>query len=161
MKVNCADYEKKVQADYTFTLGEVKFTKTKTVILGAIAFCVALLAAACGIGPGLIFNPVLIQLDSHASVASATGMYLTLFTTLASTINMFIFKSINISYCLMIGTLTIIGTVPGVYGQELIVRKASGRTQFTVMIVIFFLCLPALTVLPLNVSVAKDEKASG
>ena len=60
------EYEKKVKAGYNFTKGDARFTKRQTMLLATIAFCVATLAAACGIGPGLIFNPVLIQLDSSS-----------------------------------------------------------------------------------------------
>ena len=60
LKVNCAEYETKVKVGYNFTKGDSRFTKRKTMLLALMAFIVALLSAACGIGPGLIFNPILI-----------------------------------------------------------------------------------------------------
>ena len=40
----------------------------------------------------------MVQLNMHYAVASSTGMYLTMFTALAATINMLIFKRIDVSY---------------------------------------------------------------
>lgn len=54
---------------------------------GFIAVCV-------GLGPGLFFNPILIQLGMNPAVASGTGMYMTFYTTLAATIIVIFFKKI-------------------------------------------------------------------
>ena len=51
----------------------------------------------------------------HYAVASSTGMYLTMFTALAATINMIIFKRIDIQYMLVIAVLTILGSIPGIF----------------------------------------------
>ena len=66
-------------------------------------------------------------------------MYLTLFTTLAASINVLINNKINIPYSLLINVLTIIGTIPGLYGQLWFVKKAGGRSSVTVMILLFFI----------------------
>ena len=51
----------------------------------------------------------------HYAVAPSTGMYLTMFTALAATINMIIFKRIDIQYMLVIAVLTILGSIPGIF----------------------------------------------
>ena len=57
----------------------------------------------------------MVQLNMHYAVASSTGMYLTMFTALAATINMLIFKRIDVSYMLLIAVLTVLGSVPGIF----------------------------------------------
>ena len=104
----------------------------------------------CGIGPGLLFNAVMIQLDMHPDVASATGMYLTMYTTIAATINVLINQKLNIPYAAMITIFTIIGTMPGLYTQIWIVKK-TGRIQFTVLILLCFLVFCMVTILPLSI----------
>ena len=115
-----------------------------------MAFFGAFFASLAGIGPGLIFNSVMIQLDMHPAVASATGMYITMFTTLAATINVLINDKLNQPYSLMINLLTIVGTIPGLFGQVWLVKK-TGRTQFTVLILLSFLIFCLVSVLPLSI----------
>lgn len=60
MKINFAEYEEKLLVGYHFTKGDQKFSKSKTVVLASIAFTISFLCVACGVGPGLIFIPVMI-----------------------------------------------------------------------------------------------------
>ena len=75
----------------------------------------------------------------HPAVASATGMYCTMFTTLAASIITLLNQKLNLPYAVLLCSLSLLGTMPGLYGQGWIVRKAKGRNQFTVMILFFFL----------------------
>ena len=55
-------------------------------MLVSLSFFAAFCAAFCGIGPGTIFCPVLVIMDLDPTVATSTGMYLTLLTTLSASI---------------------------------------------------------------------------
>ena len=87
----------------------------------------------------------------HPAVASATGMYCTMFTTLASTLIVLLNNGLNIPYLGLLIVMTLIGTLPGLKGQNWIVQKAKGRTQFTVAILLSFILLQLVTILPLSV----------
>ena len=100
---------------YKFVKGDLEFTRPMIAKLVTIAFFAAFLAVSVGLGPGLTFNAVLVQLNLHYAIASSTGMYLTMFTTINATITMLIFKSIDVNYMLYIGALSIIGSVPGIF----------------------------------------------
>ena len=67
-----------------------------------ISFVGAVSAAFSGIGPGSIFCPYLVLIGIEAQVATATGMYVTMFTTLSATISVIIFKKIKLDYALYI-----------------------------------------------------------
>ena len=145
------DYAAKTACGYKFTKGDQEMTLKKIITLVLVAFFCAFFAAMSGVGPGLIFNSFLIQLDIHPGVGSATGMYMTLFTTMAATINVIINDKLNIPFFLLFSGLTIVGTIPGLYGQIMIVVKTGGRTQFTVAILFSFLAICLFTVLPLSI----------
>ena len=87
----------------------------------------------------------------HPAVASATGMYCVMFTTLAASITLLLSNGLNIPYFILINSLTIVGTIPGLHGQIAIVTKSGGRNQFTVAILLSFLFLCLITVLPLSI----------
>ena len=97
----------------------------------------------------------------NPAVASATGMYCTLYTTLASSINLIINEKLNLEYSLLINILTIIGSLPGLYGQGWIVQKAGGRTQFTVVILLSFLLLILVASLPISITEIQRAKDDG
>ena len=121
------EYRQKLEAGYTFTKGDQTFTPKIIMKLTLVAFLVALLSTIAGISPGLIFNSFLLQLDMHPAGGSATGMYVSMFTTMAATINTLINNKLNIPYALLISGISLLGTLPGLYGQGWIVKKASGR----------------------------------
>ena len=109
------EYRVKVDVDYKFVEGDQEFRGPVIAKLITIGFFGAFLAASVGLGPGSVFNPVMVQLNMHYAVASSTGMYLTMFTALAATINMLIFKRIDVSYMLLIAVLTVLGSIPGIF----------------------------------------------
>ena len=160
-KIAIKEFVEKKNCGYKFTRGDQELTTKNVFKLSGIAFLGAFLAALSGIGPGVVFNSVMIQLDLHPAVASATGMYLVLFTTLSASINLLINEQLNIPYSLWLSLFTIIGTIPGLFAQGWIVRKAGGRNQFTVMILIFILVFCLLTILPLSLLEALKANDDG
>ena len=95
--------------------GETSLTNRDYTKLLIIAFLGSFAGAFTGLGTGSIFNPVLISLNLHPAVGSATGMYLTLYVTLCGTIVMAIFGMLNIQYFIVLNILVTIGTIPGLY----------------------------------------------
>ena len=75
----------------------------------------------------------MITLGTDPSVASATGMYLTLFVTLSATIVFAIFGFVKLDYCILLNIMTIIGSGPGLYLQPWLVKK-TGKPIVTVII---------------------------
>lgn len=148
VKLTLKEYDEKCEAGYLFVDGDQKFEALAIVKLISVGFVGAFLATACGLSPGAIFFPVMIQLNMHSAVASSTGMYLTMYTTIAATINMLVVDRINVTYMLILCVLAIAGSIPGIFFQRMIREKASGRTIFTVGILISVLIAIALTLTP-------------
>ena len=90
VKIANKKHEAKKKAGYVFTRVDPEFTLKTSILYVLFAFGAAFFAALAGIGPGLVFNSLFVSMDKHPSVASATGMYMTLFTTLSATINVMI-----------------------------------------------------------------------
>ena len=160
-KVAKNDYQNKLANGYKFCKGDQELNTKNQMKLVGIAFGGAFAATTCGLAPGLVFYPTLINMDMHPVVASATGMYLALWTTLAGTILVLLNDALNIPFSLLINILTIIGTIPGLKGQIWVVQKAGGRNQFTVMILLAFLIFQLVTILPLSLVEAMNAKDTG
>lgn len=153
--------QEKLACGYKFTKGDQNLNFRGIMKLVLVAFFAAFFATMSGLSPGLIFNSFLIQLDIHPAVASATGMYMTMFTTAAATINLLLSNGLNIPYTVLISAISIVGTVPGLYGQVAIVVKSGGRNQFTVMILLLFLVICLISVLPLSILETLNANANG
>ena len=160
VKVNKIEYERKEACKgYEFVKGDIKYTNKNTLALILIGFSASFISTTVGLGVGLVIQPLFILLDLNAATASATGMYITMFTTGCSTITMIVIQRLDLKYTLIINIITIPATLLGVYGQGWIVRKAKGRFQFTVMIMMFFQVFAVASIFPVmlkNLSSAND-----
>lgn len=90
-----------------------------------------------GIGPAFILNPVLTQLDVFPPVASDTGMFVTTYGTITSTIIVIIFGKLNLVYTGVLILLIIPGSYIGIRLQIILVKWFNNRTSITVSILVF------------------------
>lgn len=64
--------------------------------LVTFAFLGGFMSGALGLGGGAIFNPLLLSLGVQPSVASATGMYMILFSSSSSSFIYIVHKMLNV-----------------------------------------------------------------
>lgn len=58
-------YLRKVKHEYEFKKGDLKWTIPKLILLVTIAFMTGLVSGALGLGGGVIFNPLFLELGLH------------------------------------------------------------------------------------------------
>jgi uncharacterized membrane protein YfcA len=153
------EYKYKVAIGYKFCPGDFECTTLNSLKLPLIAFIGGMIAGSLGIGAGLIFNPIIIQMGVHPAVASATGMYMVIFTTTASSMVVILLNRLYVKYAIILAILTLIGSYPGVYMQSYIVMRNGGRQQYTVVILLFFIVF-CLVLIPLLNVITLTQKAS-
>ena len=68
-------------------------------------------SGALGLGGGSIFNPLLLSFGVPPSVASATGMYMIIFSTGASTLTYILNDMLDLTYGFFTGFFCLAGTV--------------------------------------------------
>jgi hypothetical protein len=61
-----SEYKLKKEVGYRFIPGDLQASSKNLAILVSISFFGALLAAFCGIGPGLLFCPILVMIGIEA-----------------------------------------------------------------------------------------------
>ena len=109
------DFKERQDAGYQFLDGDLVATPKNLTNMIIISFTGAIFAAFSGLGPGMIFSPALIIIGIESRVATATGMYLTMFTTLAATIQVMVFNKINMKYAIYVQLMTVIGSFLGLF----------------------------------------------
>ena len=63
---------------------DIRFTRVNLLKLMLVSFFGGWVSGALGLGGGSIFTPLLLYMKVPASVAAATGMYMIMFSTIAS-----------------------------------------------------------------------------
>ena len=97
--------------------GDFQATNKNLVTMVIVSFFGSVFAAVSGLGPGMVFCPALIMAGIESRVATATGMYLTMFTTLVASITIIIMKKIEMDYALYVLLMTVIGSLLGLFFQ--------------------------------------------
>lgn len=109
------EHDDKVRKGYQFVPGDFECTVRSVLILNATSLGGGFMVGCAGVSPSLIFNSFLMLLNVNPTVASATGQYMVIYTTLASSIVKIVEGDVNWIYGLMIVFYVIIGTLPGLY----------------------------------------------
>ena len=74
----------KEKAGYAFHSSDLEFSTKNARNLAGLAFFGGICGGCLGIGGGMIFNPLLLELGMLPTVSSATGMYLVMFSSLST-----------------------------------------------------------------------------
>jgi uncharacterized membrane protein YfcA len=103
---------------------DLRMTNNKTVItLVGLGFVGGFVAGALGLGGGAIFNPLLINMGVPPKVSSGTGMYMVMFSTLASSISYLIYGVLDLHYGIWLGLWSAVGGVIGLWLLDVFVSK--------------------------------------
>ena len=117
-------YKKKVNLNYEFAKGDMHWTVKQVLIMISFAFSIGTGASALGLGGGVVFNPLLIELGVHPTVASATGMFLVMFSSLSNTVLYTLTGFMNFPWALWQGVFTTVGSIAGLK----VINKAIKQT---------------------------------
>lgn len=102
---------------------DLKLTGLVITKLVTYAFLGGFMSGALGLGGGAIFNPLLLSLGVLPSVASATGMYMILFSTSGSSAIYVIHNMLNLQFSLWIGFWCSGGSLVGLYILNKIIKR--------------------------------------
>lgn len=93
-------------------------------------------SGALGLGGGSIFNPLLLSLGCPPTVASATGMYMIIFSTAASTVSYGIGGLVKWDYAIWVGTFSVFGTVVGMNAVKTVMAKLGRQSPLVILLTI-------------------------
>lgn len=80
-------------------------------------------SGALGLGGGSIFNPLLLSMGCPPSVASATGMYMIIFSTGATTLTFILNGQMDVQYGPWIALFCVVGTIVGMSMIKIVMKK--------------------------------------
>lgn len=127
------------------TSSDVKMEGKQLTKLISMSFVGGWVSGALGLGGGAIFNPLLLSMGCPPKVASATGMYMIIFSTGASTTTYIINNLLKTDYALFIGAFQIFGTLIGMFVLKKFMNKI-GRQSPLVILLAFILGISSVAV---------------
>lgn len=128
---------------YQFAESDIKWTSKNSIRMLIYGFFGGLISGSIGLGAAIIFIPMLIRLGVSPMVASATGMYLVLFSTASSSILFAIHLILPFEYAFFLGVFVIIGTYLGLKSINDLVKK-SGRASLLVIALTIVIAISAI-----------------
>ena len=120
------------------TEGMIDLRGANLLKLVGFSFVGGWVSGALGLGGGAIFNPLLLSMGVPPKVASASGMYMIIFSTGASTMTYIISGLLNLSYGLWVGGFCILGTLLGMYLLNKIMKKLNRQSPLVFLLTFIF-----------------------
>jgi len=139
------EHHLKVEHGYQFVDGDLHWTPKLLVqfMIGAVG--AGLMAGTVGSGGGVIFNPLLLSFGVSPQVASSSGMYMIMFSTLANSILYTMAGFLDVGYAIWWGSFVILGTAVGLKAVNSLVKK-TGRTSYIAVLLTFIIILSAIVI---------------
>jgi uncharacterized membrane protein YfcA len=109
------------------------------------AFLGGWVSGALGLGGGAIFNPLLLSMGVPPSVSSATGMYMIMYSTAASSSIFIMYKMLDFNFGFWIGVWCCVGTIVGLKIMNSLMKRFDRQSPI-VMVLTFILLLSAVFV---------------
>jgi uncharacterized membrane protein YfcA len=120
---------------YNFHSSDLEFSTKNATKLAALAFFGGICGGCLGIGGGMIFNPLLLELGMLPTVSSATGMYLVMFSSLSTVTQFVIMGHFFWYYAIWLGAFSIIGTIFGIIVVNRVVKR-TGKQSIVVLLLV-------------------------
>lgn len=102
---------------------DIKLEGSIMIKLIGFSFIGGWVSGALGLGGGAIFNPLLLSMGCPPKVASASGMYMIMFSTGASTCTYIISGMLDIGYGGWVGGFCFLGTFIGMKLLKIVMKK--------------------------------------
>lgn len=113
----------KIKYDIGIVDSDLRFESKTVMKLTIFAFIGGWVSGSLGLGGGAIFNPLLLSMGVPPKVSSATGMYMIMFSTAASSTVYILYRMLNIQYAIWVGLWCTIGSYLGINLLDKINKK--------------------------------------
>ena len=126
-----SQYKYRKSIKYPFHESEVKWTPEIVFTYPIYAFIGGVMAGLLGIGGGLIFGPLLLELGLNPIVSTATSNFLVLFTSSSTSLQFILLGTMNFHYGLICTVCSTIGSYAGTIVIQRLLEK-TGRASILI-----------------------------
>ena len=110
-----------------------------------LSLLIGLASALVGLGGGTFFNPLLLSYGISPIVASATGMYMVMFSNLSSCLLYAFSGHLDIIHAVWLGFFSIIGSIIGIKVINTLIKR-TGKTYYIAVILAGVIVFSAIVI---------------
>jgi uncharacterized membrane protein YfcA len=118
---------------------DIDFTRGNVLRLVLFSFLGGWVSGALGLGGGAIFNPLLLSMGVAPSVASSTGMFMIIFSTLGSSVSYIASGMLNVTFAAWIGGWCALGSIAGMYVLGWVMKKYNRQSPIVFLLTLIFI----------------------
>ena len=107
------EWQRKLRVGYIYAEGDVEWNERNTVIYPLLCIFAGLIAGMFGVGGGIIFGPMMLEMGVHPLVASATSAVMIFFTAITATTSYITFGALIYDYGFYLFFISIVATAFG------------------------------------------------
>jgi uncharacterized membrane protein YfcA len=143
------EYEYRLSIKYPYHSTDVKWTQEILIKYPIYSFFGGIMAGLLGIGGGLIFGPLLLELGLNPIVSTATSNFLVLFTSSSTSMQFILIGAMNFNYGIFCTIFSTLGSYIGTVAIQRLVKK-TGRASVLIFTMAFVelmssICIPLHT----------------
>ncbi|GMH57278.1 hypothetical protein TrRE_jg11101, partial [Triparma retinervis] len=109
----------KTRLNYPYASGDIRWTPRNTILYPALCTVAGLFAGMFGIGGGIVKGPLMLALNVHPAVSSATSAQMILFTSFTATTSFYVFGLLLPGYA---AACAVVGFAATYAGQVIMTR---------------------------------------
>lgn len=154
------EYKYRLSINYPYHSSDVKWNYDIIIAYPIYSFFGGIMAGLLGIGGGLIFGPLLLELGLNPIVSTATSNFLVLLTSCSTSLQFILIGAMNYKYGLYCTVCSTLGSYLGTMAIQRLLEK-TGRPSvliFTMAIVeaISSVCIPLHTLSEIQKNVQQN-----
>lgn len=155
--------EIKKRCHYPYVEGDIEWTPRATIIYPCICCIAGFMAGMFGVGGGIVKGPLMLAMNVHPAVSSATSATMILFTSFTATTSFVVFGLLLPDYagvCLIVG---FVATFAGQVGLSYLMRKSQRNSYiaFSIGGVVFISAILMTIQSLLSMASGEKHKAGG
>eukprot|EP00658_Telonema_sp_P-2_P048653 TRINITY_DN369_c0_g1_i5.p1 TRINITY_DN369_c0_g1~~TRINITY_DN369_c0_g1_i5.p1 ORF type:complete len:536 (+),score=154.29 TRINITY_DN369_c0_g1_i5:146-1609(+) len=128
-------HDRKCMLQYPFQPGDVRWTSRATIIYPLMCSMAGIFAGLFGIGGGIVKGPLMLEMQVHPSVASATAAYMILFTAGAATLSYAFLGEVEWTYAWLMFSMGVIFTLVGQLLLNKLIKR-TGRSSYIAFVIV-------------------------
>jgi uncharacterized membrane protein YfcA len=156
-------HEIKERCHYPYVEGDIEWTSRSTIIYPCICCLAGFMAGMFGVGGGIVKGPLMLAMNVHPAVSSATSATMILFTSFTATTSFVVFGLLLPDYagvCLIVG---FVATLAGQLGLSYLMKKSQRNSYiaFSIGGVVFVSAILMTMQSLLSMASGEKHKAGG
>jgi len=150
-------FELKKRVEYKYVEGDIQWDGRSTIVYPCICYLAGFFAGMFGIGGGIVKGPLMLAMEVHPAVASASSACMILFTSFTATTSFYVFGLLDPQYGPVCFGIGFVATYFGQIGLSILMRRAQRNSYIAFSMGVVVLLSAIMMTVQSLLSIAEGE----